>query len=97
MDGHIAEGSTQRERPSEADERLRKNIKRPKERNYGVSFPDLLLASIVNHFRLGDELGECWSKTTTTGSTPAARKNRHRGSRGGRGEGNAEIWSKVGD
>lgn len=37
MDGHISEGSTSRERPNESEERLKKTVKRPKERNYGVN------------------------------------------------------------
>lgn len=72
MDGHVAEGSTQRERPSEAEERLRKKTKQPRERNYGVS-PELLLSSIVNHLcYLGYGFRERWPKTTAAGSAPAA-------------------------
>lgn len=37
MDGHVAEGSAARERPNEAEERLKKTAKRPRERNYGVN------------------------------------------------------------
>jgi len=37
MDGHIAEGSTSRDRPNEAEERLKKTVKRPRDRNYGAT------------------------------------------------------------
>lgn len=36
MDGHVEESSSSREKPTESEERLRKKIKQPKERNYGV-------------------------------------------------------------
>lgn len=38
MDGHVAESSNTREKPSDSEDRLRKKIKQPKERNYGVKF-----------------------------------------------------------
>lgn len=47
MDGHIAEASTSRERPSESEERLRKKTKQPRERNYGVIGP--FVVKIMNH------------------------------------------------
>lgn len=66
MDGHISEGSTSRERPNESEERLKKTVKRPKERNYGVNkriyfsflnlfvifcFPfRLLFLNMIHHF-----------------------------------------------
>jgi hypothetical protein len=37
MDGHVAESSSGRENPNEAEERLRKKTKQPRERNYGVN------------------------------------------------------------
>lgn len=39
MDGHVEEASASRERSSEAEERLRKKTKQPRERNYGVNKP----------------------------------------------------------
>lgn len=48
MDGHVAEGSTSRERPNEAEERLKKAAKRPRDRNYGVKYIfKLLLFSFI--------------------------------------------------
>ena len=50
MDGHVAEGSTSRERPNEAEERLKKAAKRPRERNYGVNIHIVVVSFIVIHF-----------------------------------------------
>jgi hypothetical protein len=41
MDGHVAEASGTRDKP-ESEDRIRKKIKQPKERNYGVSLYILL-------------------------------------------------------
>lgn len=49
MDGHVEEGSTSRERPSESEERLRKKTKQPRDRNYGVNKINIVVVFIVNH------------------------------------------------
>jgi hypothetical protein len=46
MDGHVAEGSSARERPNEAEERLRKKTKQPRERNYGVNTKFIVVALV---------------------------------------------------
>lgn len=38
MDGHVSEASGTRDKPQESEERIRKKIKQPRERNYGVSY-----------------------------------------------------------
>ena len=48
MDAHIAESSGSRGAPNESEERLRKKSKKPKERNYGVSFYNLKMISCKN-------------------------------------------------
>jgi hypothetical protein len=52
MDGHVAEGLSVRENLSEAEERLKKKTKQPRERNYGVKKCLLLLQKFVIHQHL---------------------------------------------
>lgn len=101
MDGHIAEGSTARERPSEPEERLRKKTKQPRERNYGVNrklcccfvceSSALLLSIVGDDFRADSNTSEPPRAATTT----EARADQHRGDRRGRREGDSQVRSEA--
>lgn len=45
MDGHVAESSSSRDKPTESEERLRKKIKQPRERNYGSTSNEVIVVN----------------------------------------------------
>ncbi|XP_070495388.1 presenilin homolog [Chironomus tepperi] len=45
MDGHVSEASGTRDKPIESEERLRKKIKQPRERNYGSTSNDVVVVN----------------------------------------------------
>lgn len=100
MDGHVAESSTARERPSEPEERLRKKTKQPRERNYGVNRElcccfacesSALLLSIVGDDRADSNT----SRTPRAATTAEARADQHRDDRRGRGEGDSQVRGET--